>query len=222
MKLAILSDAHGNKFFFDQCMDEAKKRKPDRIVFLGDIFGYLKSGIEILQILIETDAEIIKGNHEAMLLGEIELDKQKDEVYKLAEQRKLLSNEEVELIKNLPQERILCIDNKKILFIHGAPWDHTCGYLYENTENFGWDDSDYDYIFMGHTHRPFVKSGDKTTYVNVGSCGLPRDVGLSPSFCLFDTKTESCEIFRLSLDKSILNNSEFEGIHPSVMKVFLR
>ena len=50
--------------------------------------------------------------------------------------------------------------------------------------------TDYDYIFMGHTHRMYIKKVGKSTYVNVGSCGLPRYIGLSSGYCILDTDTK--------------------------------
>ena len=44
-------------------------------------------------------------------------------------------------------------------------------------------------VFMGNTHRPFVRRCGSTTFVNVGSCGLPRDVGTLGACCVFDERT---------------------------------
>ena len=41
MKIAIISDAHGNFLFFKSCIEAIEKEKVDRIVALGDYFGYM-------------------------------------------------------------------------------------------------------------------------------------------------------------------------------------
>lgn len=77
MKIAIISDAHGNLLFFKFCMEAIQKEKVDRIVALGDYFGYMLDGKKVFDILRDNNAILLKGNHEAMLLGELPLDKKK-------------------------------------------------------------------------------------------------------------------------------------------------
>lgn len=224
MKIAIISDAHGNLLFFKSCIEAIQKEKVDRIVALGDYFGYMLDGKKVFDTLRDNNAILLKGNHEAMLLGELPLDKKKDELYNLSVIRKRLPKDFLKILRDIPVKYELSIDGLKILFVHGSPHDCLSGYIYEDNIN----DSlakctkEYDYIFMGHTHRPFQKKKGSTAFVNVGSCGLPRDCGLMPSFCLFDTKIRTCTIVRVNIDSSVLKRKEYTQLNSIVFEVFLR
>lgn len=222
MKLAILSDAHGNEYYFDKCINEIQKVNPGRIIFLGDCFGYLREGNIILTKLRQMNAKILMGNHEAMLLGKITCDADKEAVYGLKIDRKNITESNLEYIKGLQSEFYEEVDNKKILFVHGRPDNSLNGYLYEDDKTFDWNQSQYDLVFMGHTHYPYIKKNGKTTYVNVGSCGLPRDKGTAPSYAVFDTCTEEIVIYRVSINKRELKKLASENVHPKVYECLMR
>ena len=83
---------------------------------------------------------------------------------------------------------------------------------------------DETYAFMGHSHYPFIKRVKDTTFVNVGSCGLPRDDGRYGSFALLDTTDRHVSIFRFDISKmtkNFLQELEFE-IHDMVLSLFNR
>lgn len=222
MKYAILSDAHGNKLYFNECIKKIDEMNIQHLIFLGDMFGYMPDGIHILRTLRSREAHILKGNHESMLLGESRLDTEKDRIYKLKEQRELLDKKDKLFLAGLKPEHEEKFINGKILFVHGAPFDHLNGYLYEDDREFLWNSREYSFIFMGHTHRPYVKQINKTTFVNVGSCGLPRDIGLAPGFCIFDNKKLTVEIIRLHMDAQILESNYYAEVNDKVLEVLRR
>lgn len=224
MKIAIISDAHGNKLFFNQCLLMIENLHVDKIVALGDYFGYMRGGNEIVKQLVSHDAILLKGNHEGMLLGELPLDEEKEKLYGLREDLHDLRPDSLFFLENMKEQLVLEDNGSKMLFLHGSPEDPLCGYTYENdVENkFTNKDKEYEFIFMGHTHRSFVKRYMGTTFVNVGSCGLPRDCGLQPSFCLFDSKISEPYIVKIRLSQDILDSPEYKALNPSIYKVFLR
>ncbi|QNI75216.1 putative phosphoesterase domain protein [Synechococcus sp. MVIR-18-1] len=52
---------------------------------------------------------------------------------------------------------------------------------------------------MGHTHHPFIRSNNGTTFVNVGSCGLPRDDGRYGAACLYNPISQDLKIIRFPI-----------------------
>ena len=61
------------------------------------------------------------------------------------------------------------------------------GYIYPDSETDSIEKLPYHAIFMGHTHRAFIKKAGEKNIVNVGSCGLPRDAGNKLTVVLYDT-----------------------------------
>ncbi len=221
MKYVILSDAHGNRKYFDECITHIDQLKADRIVYLGDAYGYFADGDYIIDELYRRNAVILKGNHEAMLLKELYLSPEKDQLYRLGDKRGDIDKKRLDYLKSLSPVYLFDICGRRCLCVHGSEEDPLNGYLYEGDVRYNWD-SEYDYIFMGHTHRPYIKKVGHTTFVNVGSCGLPRDIGTAPSYCIIDDCSFDLKIVREQFELSILKDEYFAGIDERIMSVLRR
>lgn len=216
MKIAILSDAHGNSLYFEKCISAIKCAAPDRIVFLGDCFGYMREGNDIMNRLRRIGAQVLMGNHEAMLLGNISCTADKEAVYGLNMDRKNVSSDNWEYMKKLSPMLAEEIEGKRILYVHGCPGNPLEGYLYEDDTGFCWNQVEYDFVFMGHTHRQYMKKAGRTTYVNVGSCGLPRDRGNAPGYAIYDTQAGEAGLYRIFVEIEEVESMSMDKVHPMV------
>lgn len=68
MKIAALSDIHGNLAALDAVLDDVRRRGADVIVNLGDIVSGALHPAETADRLIALDLPTVKGNHERQLL----------------------------------------------------------------------------------------------------------------------------------------------------------
>lgn len=197
MKIGIISDAHGNAYALSKCLDSLDRLDVEEIICLGDCVGYFPESNEVLTKLQSMSAYCLMGNHEAMLLGLLELDNTRDEVYRIRECN--ISKDQLRRITQwLPfYERE--IENRKLLFVHGSPWQPLDGYVYPNSDLKMFADLRFDAVFMGHTHVPLTSKVGNTLVANVGSCGLPRK-GNTLSFAVYDTKQGSYESIHISFD----------------------
>lgn len=69
MRLALLSDIHGNLQALDACLAHARAQQVQRFAVLGDLVGYGAQPAEVverIQLLTEEGAIVLKGNHDAM------------------------------------------------------------------------------------------------------------------------------------------------------------
>jgi len=73
MKIALMSDIHGNPKAFKNALDDAKRKKADRIVCLGDVVGYGYDPASCIALAKENCDIVIKGNHDAGVAGELSL-----------------------------------------------------------------------------------------------------------------------------------------------------
>lgn len=201
MKIGIISDAHGNEMGLASCLDFLKSNGAKNIFFLGDAVGYLVNPNAILSLLKNNDCQCLLGNHDAMLLNYISVDKKKEKVYKIGANRKKILKEYRYHMAKWEPFLIKRFNGKNMLFIHGSPYDPLQGYIYPDTDISSWAGLPYDIIFMGHTHYPFVKKIGRLTVVNVGSCGLPRDIGNLASCGIYDTNTGKISIKRILIDR---------------------
>jgi putative phosphoesterase len=222
MRLGVISDIHGNYVALRACLSALEKEKVDRIFCLGDIIGYLPIGNEVLSIIFKNGITSIKGNHEAMLVGEIPFNSVTDKIYAMTALRNEIDEYYIERIKGLSAQHELELNDKKILFIHGGPKSPLTEYVYENYDMNIFRDLPYDCFFIGHTHLPFIHESPSLSVINVGSCGLPRDYGSLGCCAIYDTDSRSAVIIRVPFEiKELVSVCEGK-IHPCVLSVFNR
>ncbi len=224
MRIGLLSDAHGNLEAFDVARRVLERMGVDDVFFLGDAVGYFPGSV-VVEAVVRDNITAVLGNHEAMLL-DLELTARNDDAYQLRRTASGMPESLVEAIRNWPTTRTLQLAHGPALLVHGSPDDPTFGYVYPDTELHGMaanPELDGTTIFMGNTHRPFVRVCGSTVFVNVGSCGLPRDVGTLGSCCIFDDSTSEVRILRFDIhDATARALVRCEPVHESVRRVTTR
>jgi len=188
----------------------------DEIYFLGDAVGYFPGECEVIQQLQERSILCQKGNHEAMLLGELGFSSEKDKVYGIIRARQRLAPSELQIISEWPEHRVVHVGGRKLLLAHGSPFDFLCEYTFADSDLSRFSTLSYDAVFLGHTHRPFVRTVGPVLVVNVGSCGMPRDRGDWASFAVYDAEANTAEILRVSFkpEEVILRFAGMEIAEP--------
>lgn len=220
--IGILSDAHGNIGAFRTAILLMRGLGAESFYFLGDAVGYIPS-VEVVKELLSMGAEVkcVLGNHEHMLLqGATALER--EPIYLHQPLRERLSGCQVNFLKSWPTYRRETVNGTKVLFVHGSPSDYTNEYVYPDTDLDRFHTSD-SFVFMGHSHYPFVRSANGTTFVNVGSCGLPRDDGRFGSAAIYDPVSGQARVVRFDI------SAETEGavaanpiVHVAVRDVLAR
>jgi putative phosphoesterase len=192
MKIAVLSDIHGNIFALNAVMREIYQMQIDRVYFLGDMVGYYYHPKEVFQKLQEIKSTSILGNHEQLLFdcldGKIEsneLSARYGSGHKIALEQ--FSNYEIENLRNLPEQHFETLMGISIACFHGSPFDKDF-YLYPDVNKTILSKcvTLADFTFVGHSHYPFVAQLPKGTLVNVGSVGQSRKKGGLASWCVLN------------------------------------
>lgn len=222
MKLGFISDAHGNPEGLARCLGALAQEGCEQLYFLGDAVGYLPEENAVFELLEESGAICILGNHEAMLLEQLALSPARDEVYRLAEARARLLPRWRSVISAWPTRLDLEIDGAKLLLVHGSPTNPLEGYVYPDSDLSSFDAVPHDLVFMGQTHRPFCRNHGRVTVVNVGSSGMPRDVGNLASCALYDSSLRRAEILRIEFDASALAQKWQGRIAPASAACLVR
>jgi len=123
IKIAVISDIHGNIVALDEIVKDAILNNVDKYVISGDLVNEIPCGNEIINKLKEINSLAIKGNKELYLL---EYEECKYNWNNLQFQNAIfmyeeLSEENKEYIRNLPTEIIINIEGVKIKIVHGSP-----------------------------------------------------------------------------------------------------
>ena len=221
MRIAVLSDIHGNAVALDACLARLDRLDVDERVFLGDVVGYLPEEVACLRALRAEGFLCQQGNHEAMLLAGAGTD-DADPVYGHAAAAWRLGADGMRTLAAWPLARAIEDAGRRVLFVHGAPGDPLEGRVYPDADLAGWDELGYDAVFMGHTHRPFARRAGDVLVANPGSVGLPRDAGSLASFAVFDTGTGDCVHVRVPFDAAEVVRRAGPGLHPAMVAVLHR
>jgi putative phosphoesterase len=223
MKMAFISDSHGNALALGNCMRFIRSRSIDRVFHIGDAIGYLPDALGVLSILQANDVICLKGNHEAMALGEIPRSSERDEIYLTSLTAESLGEKGLGTVKSWGAQLELEVDSIRLLLVHGSPWQPMEGYVYPDSDLGNFLTLDFDFVFMGHTHHPFVRKIQQKTIVNVGSVGLPRDVGHLSSVCILDSEDMVPRIYRVPFDVHELRGGRLNSaVHPMVWECMAR
>lgn len=222
MLIGVFSDAHGHVEAFDLAESLLRRHGASELYFLGDAVGYIPSLKVVRRLQAAPEILPLLGNHESMLLANKTGDAKRAVVYRLDEIRTRLELDQIAFLRTLPQSRRVDFDGLRVLFVHGSPLDPTYGYVYPDTDLGPFAGIDADVIFMGHTHHPFVRMAFGCLFVNVGSCGLPRDEDPRGCAVLFDTNRCETTILRYSIAASSTTLLEGCSVAPSVARCLKR
>ena len=191
MKIAIISDIHGNKLAFDTVLDDIKNNDCDKIFCLGDIAmaGYdpnytIEKCME-LQTTMGRNFEIIQGNTDKLIAHYsetkfLEVNKKSSPMaHALANDVLIIKKENINFLKNLPEDKMVDIKYKKrtmrLHLVHGSPRrqdENIYPYFEMSKVESIVSRSFSDIVFCGHTHIPcgfILNSGQQV--INVGSVG---------------------------------------------------
>ncbi|MEK9657778.1 MAG: metallophosphoesterase family protein [bacterium] len=231
MKIAILSDIHANIISLKNVINDFENQGIEHVCILGDIVGYYYWPVEVINLVngLSHTTHIIQGNHERLLKEAQNCQIKKKKIYEkygsginIALEK--LSQDEKEFLYSLPKTKTLSIEGLNILLCHGSKNDPD-QYIYpdSNLETLhSCIDTDYDYIFQGHTHYPFIFSSHHTTLANPGSVGQPRDIGHLASYMILNSTSRSIVQRRIEFDyKSISDEIKQLDYHlPYLIEVF--
>jgi len=217
MKIAVLSDIHGNKFALEAVINDILKKKVDQIIVLGDIITDIPHYTnDVINIIKEFGTYVIQGNRENIIINNLE-NYQYDQFLTTRMTINELSNENLEYIKLFP-ENISIKYNKNISIkcVHGTPFSNS-EQLMENDKN-KIDNIintlDEKILLVGHTHNQWKNENNNKIILNPGSVGLNFNGNRMAQYAIIYNKNNNMKIeleqirydfetFKLSCDLSI-------------------
>lgn len=186
MKIAILSDIHGNIDALVAAYKAATEVNPDKIYHLGDLGGYAPFVNEVVDFLIEHKIEGVQGNYDHTVATDAEHCgcKYEDPIQSaLATQsfewtKKHVSQQSIAYMAGLPNIIEFQTDGRRVALFHATPHKNNIYWLEERDEKFFLEMAgkvDADVMIYGHTHKPYRKDIDSKVFINAGSVGKPKD-----------------------------------------------
>ena len=178
MRVAVLSDIHGNLPALEAVLEQVARETPDLVVVCGDVAsGPLP--VETLTVLMALpDVRFLHGNADRSLVAGFDGSAKPRLAGPAADWcAAQLSKEHRDFLASFPAEVRLEIDGLgRVLFCHGSPRGDeemmTAATPEDRLREFT-AGSETDVIVCGHTHMQFDRTVDGVRIVNPGSVGMP-------------------------------------------------
>jgi putative phosphoesterase len=173
VRIAALSDVHGNLPALEAVLREVERERPDLIVFGGDLASGPMPAETIEQLRKLKNARFVQGNADRGLVDEFDGKAQSTMPGPFAGWcAQQLSREQRDFLDSFEHK----IQIGRVLFCHASPRNDTDIFTTETLDErvrFLMSGVDADLVVCGHTHMQFDRLVDGLRIINPGSVGMP-------------------------------------------------
>jgi predicted phosphodiesterase len=219
MRYLILSDIHSNHEALSAVLKHVRRKRWDKVVFLGDLVGYGANPNQTVDMLRKLRPLVgIRGNHDKVCSG-LESGEMFNRVALEAAlwTRRKLTRSNLQWLRGLPKGP--AVVDECFAISHGTPVDEDA-YIFGEIEALNvFRRTAHQVCFFGHSHFPviFALSPEAITTVltvapafryalqpgvryliNPGSIGQPRDGNPLASFAIYDSAAPAVTIYRIA------------------------
>ena len=197
MRVALVSDVHGNLTALEAVVADVERRGVDLVVQGGDLALMGARPAEVVDRVRELGWAGVVGNTDEVLWRPEEHERQLERAPALAplfdlifgtyapDTRDRLGDERVRWLQDLPAEH----RTAELTVVHAQPGDLWRAPMPDASDDDltkAYASLAADRVGYGHIHRPFVRELDGLTVANAGSVGLPWDHDPRASYLLID------------------------------------
>ena len=174
MKIAIISDIHNNEVNLKKVLDYCKGNKIETIICCGDL-----ANKETLDFLADNFSGTVHYT-----FGNMDEGQMKD--FTIGDPVKSLRSHGASNYKNIKIYKDygkIEVENKKLAFVH---FPEIAKELCEMNK--------YDFVFYGHTHKPWVEKINNCTLLNPGN--VAGEI-FPPTFAILDLENSKYELIKI-------------------------
>jgi putative phosphoesterase len=196
MRIAIVSDIHGNRAAFDAVLADLRVTSPDLILHGGDLPHGGSSPAAIVDRIRDLGWEGVLGNTDEMLFDPAALTEFAAKLPQLqsmfgaiaemaAWTRGTLGEARIEWLRGLPRIKLL----DRMALVHASPestWRAPAPEASDADLESVYGSLEKPVAVYGHIHRGFIRKLPRRTVVNTGSVSLSYDGDSRASYLLLD------------------------------------
>ena len=198
MRIAILSDIHGNAHALARCLDDLGSRGgADAIVAAGDLCLDGPRPARVLERLDAAGARLLRGNTDRMIGEGAAAQEDSEDARAVAWTCEQIGEGEAERLGNLPFSLTFGEGEDGLLVCHANPkndHEHVWPDAYDDTLERLFDDVPQRTVAFGHLHLGYVRVWRGRTLVNVASAGLPKDGDARAHYAILTQRSGGWEI----------------------------
>jgi len=213
MKIAIVSDIHGNLSALDAVLRHAKSHGATQtIINLGDLVGYgpdpeaivrWSQSVHVINLLGDYDKKILSKKSRKTGWAQV---KNPDKRAMFSWTYHALSKHAREILRSYPETQSISLGGYQVLCTHTGPAGSTKQYLEQETPEQVFvelvEKNGADIILCGHSHHAFIRRVNDVLFLNPGSLGRLDDGDPRASYAIleFDQDHIDAQIFRVPYD----------------------
>lgn len=201
MRLAIISDIHGNLPALTTVLEDIETRAIDQIICLGDLVDFAPWPNEVIQLIRSRKIMTVMGNHDERIAfdqGIVPLAKHSpsetaDRNKAIQHSKEAVTADNKRFLASLPRNIVLQFEDITLFCTHASP-ESIDEYLYEHEDDLlakRLQDSHADILIIGHTHISFVRDISGKKVVNTGSVGRSKEPDRKASYVVIDILNRS-------------------------------
>jgi putative phosphoesterase len=179
MRVAAISDIHGNLPALEAVLDEAEREKPDMLVFCGDVASGPMPAETIDRLLTLGNARFVRGNADRGLIDAFDDTPAREMPGPFGDWcSRQITRRHRDFLASF--EHTVGIDGidglGRVLFCHASPRNDTDIFTVETPDervSTLLAGVDANLVICGHTHMQFDRTIGRTRVVNAGSVGMP-------------------------------------------------
>ncbi|QTN00587.1 YfcE family phosphodiesterase [Sediminibacillus dalangtanensis] len=199
MKIAFISDIHGNADALDAVLQDIDAQQADKILVLGDIAFRGPEPKRSIELVRNLNTDVIKGNADEWVVRGIKEGEVPDKARELMNKERdwtvsQLEKNDVDYLAGLPDHKQLEIDGISIQAFHATPdslFKVVSPEADDTTIATNLLKKPADIYLYGHIHKSYVRTIKGKTVVNLGSVGLPFDGVTKASYAMVETENGS-------------------------------
>jgi putative phosphoesterase len=215
MRVAVVSDIHGNLTAFEAVLDDIRQCSPDLVLHGGDVADPGSSPIEIIDRVCNLGWEGVMGNTDEMLIRPDSLEKFANQssappaLWERIRQiafvtRSVLGEERLAWLRELSQVKTQGL----FALVHATPescWRAPAAEATDAELETIYGSLGQPIVIFGHTHMPSVRNlpGQPGLLINTGSVGLPYDGDPRASYLILDDSTPSIRRVEYNVEKEL-------------------
>ncbi|MBP1949030.1 metallophosphoesterase family protein [Virgibacillus litoralis] len=202
MRLAFISDIHGNAIALDAVLNDIQGKNIDKIYVLGDLCYRGPEPKRSLELVRSLNTEVIKGNADEWVVRGVQNGEVPEQAFEIMNKERdwtysKLNSDSIDYLSQLPTELNLEYNNLKIHAFHATPLS-----LFDVVQPHDQDKAVEEklmqrvanlYIY-GHIHKAYIRYINGKCIVNTGSVGLPFDGLNMASYVVVNVEEDSYQV----------------------------
>ena len=213
MRIAIISDVHGNLTALEAVMQDLQQQRPDVIFHGGDLATAGCNPAEVIDLITDAGWAGVLGNTDEMLWDDSGLRAMEASAPKLRpllatlEQfadatQEMIGSARLEWLRKLPPE----LRHENMVLLHASPgnvWRAPMDTADDQAFIDTYSSLKANMVVYCHIHRPFIRKVGEMTICNCGSVGSPYDGDPRASYLMIDDERPAIRRVEYDVEKEV-------------------